>query len=217
MVKFKTGCAPAELVPKLAKIYTGHPLDANNSPEPFKCLVATMLSSRTKDPVTNGAVKRLWGRARSPRGILALSHEEIAELIKPVGFYGQKSKQLHGLCRQLLDDFGGEVPQTREELMQLPGVGRKVANLVLGVCFNFPAICVDTHVHRISNRLGWVATVTPEETEAALERIVPEKHWNELNRVIVNHGQQVCQPVSPWCSRCVVAHCCPRLGVEHSR
>ena len=217
MPKFKTGCAPAELIPKLAKIYTGHPLDANNSPEPFKCLVATVLSSRTKDPVTNAAMQRLWRRARTPGGLLALSTDEIAELIRPVGFYGQKAKHLHGLSRMLLDDFDGEVPRTREELMQLPGVGRKVANLVLAVCFDVPAICVDTHVHRISNRLGWLTSATPEETEQKLEKLVPLKYWGELNRVIVSHGQQVCQPVSPWCTRCVVADCCPRRGVEHSR
>jgi endonuclease-3 len=217
MPKFKRGCAPADLIPKLAKIYTGHPLDANNSPEPFKCLIATVLSSRTKDPVTNAAMKRLWRRARTPRGLLTVSQEEIAELIKPVGFYGQKAKHLHGLSRRLLEDFGGRVPQTRGELMELPGVGRKVANLVLAVCFDVPAICVDTHVHRISNRLGWLESETPEQTEEELERIVPVRHWGELNRVIVNHGQQVCQPVSPWCSRCEIADCCPRLGVQHSR
>jgi endonuclease-3 len=162
-------------------------------------------------------MKRLWRRARTPRGLLTVSQEEIAELIKPVGFYGQKAKHLHGLSRRLLEDFGGRVPQTRGELMELPGVGRKVANLVLAVCFDVPAICVDTHVHRISNRLGWLESETPEQTEEELERIVPVRHWGELNRVIVNHGQQVCQPVSPWCSRCEIADCCPRLGVQHSR
>jgi endonuclease-3 len=142
---------------------------------------------------------------------------EITELIKPVGFYRNKAQQLHGLSQQLLDDFNGKVPRTREELMELPGVGRKVANLVLGICFEVSVICVDTHVHRISNRLGWVNTATPEKTEIALMEAVPKRYWLMLNRVLVNHGQQICNPVSPRCSACEISHLCQRRDVAQSR
>jgi len=117
----------------------------------------------------------------------------------------------------LLADFKGNVPSTREDLMRLPGVGRKTANLVMNIAFDLPAICVDTHVHRIANRLGWVSTDTPSETEEALMKLVPKKHWAVLNRVIVNHGQQVCAPISPKCSQCVIAGSCQRVGVIKHR
>lgn len=162
-------------------------------------------------------MERLWQRASTPQTILAVPVDVLAGLIKPVGFYRNKAQQLHGLSQQLLDDFNGNVPRTREELMELPGVGRKVANLVLGICFEVSAICVDTHVHRISNRLGWVSTATPEETERVLMEIVPKRYWLMLNRVLVNHGQQICNPVSPRCSACDISHLCQRRDVARSR
>jgi endonuclease-3 len=143
--------------------------------------------------------------------------DELAQLIKPVGFYLTKAKHLHEMARLLLGEFDGQVPRTRDDLLRLPGVGRKVANLVLNICYAEPAICVDVHVHRIANRLGWVATGTPEETEQALERLVPRRLWATLNRVLVNHGQQVCRPTSPRCSACVIAAQCPRIGVVRAR
>ena len=200
----------------LDKLYPAHPL-AVSPRQPFQVLVATVLSSRTKDPVTNAAMKRLWQHARSPRGILRIPTAELAQLLKPVGFYATKAKHLHQLSRQLLDVHSGRVPDTRAELMKLAGVGRKVANLVLNICFGKPAICVDTHVHRIANRLGWVETETVLETEQALEQLVPEKWHAPLNRVLVNHGQQVCTPQSPHCSGCPIANSCARRGVERSR
>lgn len=204
------------LFAQLSALYPDHPLEVRGA-APFRVLVAAMLSSRTKDPVTNDAMRRLWARASTPRAILAVPEEELASLIKPVGFYTAKAGQLHGLCRLLLERFGGEVPRTREELIELPGVGRKVANLVLNVCFDEAAICVDTHVHRISNRLGWVVTEAPEETEQALMLVIDKQHWSVLNRVLVNHGQRICHPTSPKCSECQIAAHCARVGVERSR
>jgi endonuclease III len=206
----------AALFKQLGALYPEHPLDVRGA-APFRVLVAAMLSSRTKDPVTNAAVERLWVRAGTPEAILAIPEAELSALLKPVGFYIQKASQLHGLCSTLLSRFGGEAPATREELMELPGVGRKVANLVLNVCFDVAAICVDTHVHRIANRLGWVVTDTPEETEHALMAAIDAQHWSVLNRVLVNHGQQVCHPTSPKCSACPIAAHCARVGVERSR
>ncbi|MBN2081249.1 endonuclease III [bacterium] len=204
------------MLKRLAELYPRHPLNVMPQ-EPFQVLVATILSSRTKDPTTNAAMDRLWPRASDPEGILRLTADELAELIKPVGFYRNKASQLREMSRLLLERFAGQVPRTREELIVLPGVGRKVANLVLNICFDLPAICVDTHVHRLSNRLGWVETDTPEETEQALMEIVPRRLWSTLNRVMVNHGQQVCNPVSPRCSTCPLAVKCPRIGVVKSR
>lgn len=153
----------------------------------------------------------------TPAMLLGLSEKQIAQLIYPVGFYQTKARHLRRMSEILIETFDGQVPRTREQLMTLPGVGRKVANLLLNICWGEAAICVDIHVHRICNRLGWVATKTPEETEFTLMRIVPEKYWSTLNRVLVNHGQQICQPVSPWCSRCSLASTCPRIGVINSR
>lgn len=197
---------------RLERLYPRHPLNVRPA-DPFQVLVATVLSSRTKDPTTNAAMERLWRRASSPAAILATAEDELAELIKPVGFYRTKARQLHALSRLLLDEFGAEVPAEREQLMRLPGVGRKVANLVLNICFDTAAICVDTHVHRIANRLGWVATSKPEQTEQALMKLVPVRYWTMLNRVLVNHGQQVCQPLRPRCDDCAISRHCPRAGV----
>jgi endonuclease-3 len=220
----------AAVLEKLAPIYTTHPLHVDPA-QPFQVLVATLLSARTKDPTTNAAMERLWARMGAqttsptkrttvelgPLDLLAVPLDELAALLRPVGFYQTKARHLHAMAQMLLDEHEGNVPRTREELLRLPGVGRKVANLVLNISWDLPAICVDIHVHRICNRLGWVKTATPEETEQALEQIVPKRLWATLNRVLVNHGQQVCQPVSPWCSRCVLADRCPRIGVQRSR
>ncbi|MEZ5339590.1 MAG: endonuclease III [bacterium] len=201
---------------KLGKLYTTHPLDVTSA-DPFRVLVGTILSARTKDPVTNDAIARLWAVADTPEGILAIPEAQLAQLLKPVGFYNAKARNLHAMCEMLINEFDGELPRTRDELLKLPGVGRKVANLVLNICFDIPAICVDTHVHRICNRLGWIETETPEQSEFALMEIIDEKHWATLNRVLVNHGQQVCNPVSPWCSRCLISAQCPKIGVKTSR
>lgn len=197
--------------------YPAHPLGISRRTRPFRTLVSTLMSARTKDPVTVEATKRLFSEIDNPQELLQLPESRIAELIYPVGFYRTKAKHLHKLARLLLERFGGEVPRTREELMELPGVGRKTANLILSVAFDVPAICVDTHVHRISNRLGWVETESVDDTEIALMKLLPRDKWAIINRVLVNHGQQTCHPTSPRCTECILADICPRIGVVHSR
>jgi endonuclease-3 len=185
--------------------------------DPFRLLVACVISLRTKDEVTAAASGRLFARADSPAGVAALAEKTIARLIYPAGFYNTKARQIREIARRIARDHGGRVPLTREELLAFPGVGRKTANLVLGLGFGVPAICVDTHVHRISNRLGLVKTRTPEETEHALERALPLGFWIDINDLLVTFGQHVCHPTSPRCSTCPVASRCPRVGVTRSR
>jgi endonuclease-3 len=206
-----------EAVELLEAKYQAHPLRISRRTRPFRTLVSTLMSARTKDPVTVEATKRLFSEIDTPQDLLAMPEDRIAQLVYPVGFYKTKAKHLHELARILLERFGGEVPQTREELMELPGVGRKTANLILSVAFDVPAICVDTHVHRISNRLGWVETESVDDTEVALMKLLPQDKWAVINRVLVNHGQQTCHPTSPRCSECMLADTCPRIGVTNSR
>src|SRR5688572_9096315 len=176
----------------LGKLYTTHPLHVTPQ-DRFHALVAVVLSARTRDPVTNEAMVRLWQRAGAdlhevtPRDILAISVPELAELVRPVGFWNVKAKHLHELSAMLLDKFGGRVPESREELMELPGVGRKVANLILNICFAQAAICVDVHVQRIANRLGWIVSDDPLDTEEKLMALLPQKYWTATNLVLVNH------------------------------
>lgn len=192
-------------------------LVAQRGASPFEVLVSTVLSLRTKDEVTAEASKRLLGQARTPEAILALSREQIAELIYPVGFYPTKARQLRRISRILIDQYRGRVPDRLEDLLALPGVGRKTANLVLAEAFKKEAICVDTHVHRISNRIGYVSTKTPEQTEFALRDHLPRKHWIRYNELLVAFGQVLCRPISPWCSKCPVSTMCPKIGVARSR
>jgi endonuclease-3 len=184
---------------------------------PFETLVSTILSLRTKDAVTEAASHRLLARAPTPEILASLSITEIERLIFPVGFYHTKAKHLIETCRSLLQDYGGRVPRSMEDLLKLPGVGRKTANLVLTVGFGDYGICVDTHVHRISNLWGFVRTKTPEETEFALRKKLPRRHWKTYNDILVTFGQNLCLPVSPWCSKCPVARYCPRIGLKRSR
>jgi endonuclease-3 len=182
--------------------------------DPFQILIATILSARTQDATTHAASTRLFARARTPRTMARLPVEEIERLIYPVSFYRYKAEYLKACCERLVRTFGGKVPSTMEELLTLPGVGRKTANLVLIVGFKSGGnICVDTHVHRISNRLGWVRTKTPEETEQALYRATPREWWPHLNLYLVTWGQNVCRPVHPRCRDCAIARLCPRIGV----
>jgi endonuclease III len=185
--------------------------------DPFLTLIGCILSLRTRDETTAVAAPRLFARASTPNAMLALSEEEIAQLIFPVGFYRTKARVIQGICRDLLDRFGGHVPHQIDDLLTLNGVGRKTANLVVTEAFRRPGICVDTHVHRISNRWGLVNTPSPDKTEAALRQVVPRRYWLEFNGLLVAFGQTLCQPISPWCSRCPVAVHCPRLGVQKSR
>ena len=149
--------------------------------------------------------------------MLALALRTLERLIYPVGFYRTKARVIRGICRDLIEKFGGAVPDTIDDLLELKGVGRKTANLVVTEAFGKPGICVDTHVHRISNRWGLVETKTPEKTETALREVLPRRHWIGYNALLVAFGQTICQPTSPWCSRCPIAGACPRIGVVHSR
>ena len=181
--------------------------------DPFRVLIATILSSRTKDEVTAVASKRLFDHAGNAEALASMSREKIETLIYPVGFYKTKAGHLQACCRLLLTTFKGHVPATLEELVTLPGVGRKTANLVLSVAFDIPAICVDTHVHRIMNIWGYVDTKTPQQTEMALRKKLPISYWNKVNRVLVAYGQAVCRPISPHCDRCIIGQECPQIGV----
>lgn len=184
---------------------------------PFLVLISCLLSLRTKDEVTLLASERLFALARDPAGMLTLSVATIEKTIYPVGFYKTKARNILAICRQLQENFGGAVPDEIDVLLTLPGVGRKTANLVVVEGFGKPGVCVDTHVHRISNRLGYVKTKTPEETEWALREKLPLKYWGEFNALLVVWGQNVCKPISPFCSRCPVFDVCRRVGVETQR
>lgn len=185
--------------------------------DPFLVLISTILSLRTKDSVTYPASERLFAAARTPAAIAALPPSRIERLIYPVCFYRVKARTLKRVCRLLLERHGGRVPDELDALLELPGVGRKTANLVVTLGYGKPGICVDTHVHRISNRLGYVRTKSPDETEQELRRKLPRKYWLELNDLLVPYGQNLCRPVSPWCSRCPLTDDCARVGVTRSR
>lgn len=184
---------------------------------PFETLVSTILSLRTKDAVTEAASRRLLARAPTPDDVVLLSIREIERFIYPVGFYHTKAKNLVKTCQTILQEHGGKVPRSMDALLHLPGVGRKTANLVLTVGFGDYGICVDTHVHRISNLWGYVKTRSPEETEFALRKKLPKRHWKIFNDILVTFGQNLCVPVSPWCSKCAVARYCPKIGLHRSR
>jgi len=188
--------------------------------DPWAVLVSTILSLRTKDEVTLAASKRLLKEAPDCHTIIKLKDEDIEKLIYPAGFYKTKAKNLKKIASILIEKHGGMVPSSLEELLELPNVGRKTANLVLIEAFDKEGICVDTHVHRICNRAGWLgekATKNPEETEMRLREILPLKHWKGLNALLVLYGQQICRPISPLCSKCAIKAYCERRGVEKSR
>jgi endonuclease-3 len=185
--------------------------------DPFRILISCLLSLRTKDKTTNEASARLFTLAHQPAAMLTLPLKNIERAIYPVGFYRTKAKSIQAICRRLLDVYGGMVPDSIEELVTLSGVGRKTANLVVTVGFGKPGICVDIHVHRITNRWGYVRTKTPEETEQALRRKLPKPHWITFNDLLVPYGQNLCQPVSPFCSKCKLIKYCNRAGVTKSR
>jgi endonuclease-3 len=180
-------------------------------------LIACILSLRTQDTTTGPAAARLFAVASTPAAMLKLPASRIARLIYPVGFYRTKARVILGICRDLLERFQGRVPDTIDELLTLNGVGRKTANLVVTIGFGKPGICVDTHVHRISNRLGYVRTRTPAETEMALRARLPRRFWIGYNDLLVAFGQNVCTPISPKCSSCPVRPLCRRIGVTSHR
>lgn len=190
---------------------------ARRTRSPFRILVSTVISARTKDEVTSLASDRLFGAASTPEEMARLSEKEISRLIYPAGFYKTKARSILALSRKLIDDFASDVPSDLDELLTLPGVGRKTANLVVTLAFGGAGICVDTHVHRIVNRIGAVSAKNPKETEFALRAVLPKKHWLEINDLLVTYGKNICKPISPHCSKCVLGKHCGRIGVGRSR
>lgn len=179
--------------------------------DPFYVLITTVLSQRTRDSVTNSSAKTFFNKYNSPNELVHADENEIESLIKNVGFYRVKTQRIKQISEMILDEYDGQVPDNLNDLLKLPGVGRKTANCVLTYAFSKKAIAVDTHVHRISNRLGLVDTKTPEQTEKELKNIVPENLWNKINELFVRFGQNTCRPVSPRCDLCVLNDTCPKL------
>lgn len=185
--------------------------------DPFLILISTLLSLRTKDKTTREAGDRLFALARTPATMLQVPLKKLERVIYPVGFYRTKAKAIHQICRRLIDDYGAKVPDSIDELVTLPGVGRKTANLVVTIGYGKPGICVDIHVHRISNRWGFINTKTPEESENVLRQKLPKQYWITYNDLLVPYGQNLCLPVSPLCSQCKLTELCDRVGVTRSR
>jgi endonuclease-3 len=192
-------------------------LIAEASDRPFKVLISCILSLRTQDSTTAQASRRLFALADSPETMVRLTAKKIEQAIFPVGFYRTKAKTILEICRSLNENYRGRVPDEIDELIKFKGVGRKTANLVVTLGYNKPGICVDTHVHRISNRWGYVKTATPEKTEVALREKLPKQYWIEYNDLLVSFGQQLCRPISPLCSQCPVAKYCSQIGVTVKR
>lgn len=190
---------------------------AKTSKSPFQVLISCILSLRTQDATTAQATLRLFQLADSPEKLAKLSAKKIEKAIFPVGFYRTKAKTIREICRVLNEKYSGKVPDEIDELLQLNGVGRKTANLVVTLGYRKPGICVDTHVHRISNRWGYIRTKNPKETELALRDRLPKRYWLEYNDLLVTFGQHLCRPISPQCSRCTIAKYCNRVGVTVSR
>ncbi len=184
---------------------------------PYTVLISCILSLRTQDKTTNAASERLFAIASTPHTMLATPVAVVQKAIYPVSFYRVKARTIHAISEQLLQRFDGQVPSRLEDLLELPGVGRKTANIVVTLGFRKAGIAVDTHVHRISNRLGYVRTKTPEDTEMSLRKKLPRRYWLTFNDLLVTYGQNLCKPISPFCSRCKIAEYCKRAGVTSSR
>ncbi|MBA3751397.1 endonuclease III [Candidatus Dependentiae bacterium] len=185
--------------------------------DPFLILISCLLSLRAQDKVTFGICRKLFELARSPEELVKIPLSSLEELLHPLGFYRKKSHTIVSVSLELINRFNSRVPSTEKELLSLKGVGRKTANLVLGEGFGVPVICVDTHVHRISNRLGWVKTENPDQTEKELMKVVPQQYWLSVNYLLVMWGQNVCTPLSPWVTRCALKSLCPKIGVKKFR
>ena len=190
---------------------------ARDKRDPFRVLVSTIISLRTKDEVTEQASRRLFELADTPASLGRLDVRKVERAIYPAGFYKTKARTLREISRRLVGEYGSRVPDSVDELLTFKGVGRKTATLVVSLGYGIPAICVDTHVHRISNRLGLVETRNPDETEFALMDLLPRRYWIGYNELLVTFGQQVCKPLSPHCSSCPVRRSCRRIGVERHR
>jgi endonuclease-3 len=190
---------------------------ARRKRDPFRILIATLISLRTKDEVTDEASHRLFALADTPAAIENLRVREIEKAIFPAGFYKTKARRINEIAGRLRREYGGRVPDSVDELLKFKGVGRKTATLVVSLGYGKHAICVDTHVHRVSNRLGLVETTNPEQTEFALMEVLPKKYWIGYNELLVRFGQRVCKPISPHCSTCAARRACPQVGVDRHR
>lgn len=193
------------------------PVVAHYAETPFTVLISCLLSLRTQDKTTDAASARIFRLAKTPAAMGKLPVRVIQKAIYPVCFYRVKARNIKAICAQLLRDYNEQVPDTIDELLKLPGVGRKTANLVVTEGFKKPGICVDTHVHRITNRWGYIRTKTPDETEMALRLKLPKRYWISLNELLVTYGQNLCKPISPHCKDCRLFSDCGRIGVTHSR
>lgn len=194
----------------ISRLKNRYPPGKFSSNDPFRTLIATVLSQRTRDEVTGKAAEKLFSKYNTPDALSHTNVKEIEMLIREVGFYRMKAPRIKEIARIISNDFKGKVPDDMEALLSLPGVGRKTANCVLAYGFGRDAIAVDTHVHRISNRLGIVSTKTPEETETRLKEILQKKHWRIINELLVRFGQDICRPIAPKCSACPIIELCPR-------
>jgi len=188
----------------------------SRSKRPCKGLISTILSARAKDTVTLPLSRLVFKKYPDAKALANARQKDVEKIIKPIGFYRNKSKNIISTAKIVHKKYNGRVPRTKSELLELPGVGTKVAGCVLVYAFGEPAIPVDTHVHRVSNRLGWVKTKAPEKTEKILEQIIPKKYWTDVNEVLVIHGQTVCFPITPKCSSCPIRKYCKRVGVKRS-
>lgn len=206
-----------QVLSDMGKVLPAVSLVAVELQDPFSVLISTVISLRTKDDVTLKASRRLLDKAPDAFAMLRLSEEEITSLIFPAGFYKRKAIQIKNIAKTLVEQYGGKVPADADLLMKLPGVGIKTANLTLNLGFGIDAICVDCHVHQISNRLGWISTKTPEESEKVLQTIMPKRFWIPLNELLVSYGQEVCTSVSPKCSLCPENARCPKINVSRAR
>lgn len=186
-------------------------------PDAFKILISCLLSLRARDENTEKVSEKLFEVADTPEEIVVLPVEKLEKLIYSSGHYKKKARVLQYVSRELIDKFDSKVPDKKDELLSIKGIGPKTANIVLAFAFGKAVLPIDTHCHRIPNRLGWVETKTPEKTEKALEKILPKKYWNNFNAIFVQFGRDICQPISPWCSKCPIEKCCKRVGVDRSR
>ncbi|MCX8023421.1 MAG: endonuclease III [Syntrophorhabdaceae bacterium] len=211
-----------ELIKTLKKTFEEKPpfitrLSRKRKRDPFIILMGTLLSLRTKDELTEKVIDRLVSYAKTPEEILSMPEEKLKELIYPVGFYKNKAATLKHVSKEILERYQGKVPESLDELLAIKGIGRKTANLVITEAFKKPGICVDTHVHRISNRMGLVSTKHPDKTEEKLREILPKKYWTIYNTLLVTFGKTICKPISPLCSECPVSYLCKKVGVTKTR
>lgn len=206
-----------KIILTLEKEYPERFFPITKEKDPYYILISCLLSLRTKDEVTDKASGRLFSLAKTPSEMINLSDEQIKKAIYPVGFFNRKTTTIKEVSKFLVEKYNSKVPDTIDKLLELKGVGRKTANIVITQAFNKKGIAVDTHVHRLSNRIGFVDTKTPHDTEYALIKIIPKKYWIMLNELLVKHGQNICRPISPKCSECVIEKYCRKVGVARHR